>query len=269
MGTEYTDNHIDTREHLTVAHPIPDEIAGPAYRNLWGPSQWPAQSMLPDFTTSFKNYIEEIAKVEKILRELMAEAIGVDGAALSSLFDKKQQYRMRMIKYPGPPATASEADLNALGAHQDHTFTTLIHQVTEHIALQAQNGKGEWINCPPKDGTLVFIVGKTAQAVTYGVCSAAWHRVTALPPGSTDRFSIGVGTNLRYDTSLLSPSTLQFLESIQRDVQARYPGVGGEPDEYLSPLGSLDTLGMKVLHNYGVSHPEIMKRWVRSTSQFC
>ena len=266
---EYTDNNIDTREHLTVAHPIPGEIVGPAYQSLWGPIQWPDPSMLPYFTPSFKNYMEEVARVEKMLRELMAEAIGVDGATLNSLFDETQEYRMRMIKYLGPQATASEEDLQALGAHQDHTFTTLIYQITEHVALQAKNGRGEWIDCPPKPDSLVFVIGKSGQAATYGICSAAVHRVTALPPGSTDRLSISVGTNLRYDTSVLSPSSMQALETIQRNGNARYPGVGEKPDGYLSPLGPLDTLGMKVLHNYGVSYPEIMKRWVGSTSLFC
>jgi isopenicillin N synthase-like dioxygenase len=268
MGTEHTGTNIDTREHLTVAHPIPGEIVGPAYRNLWGPSQWPAPSILPDFIPSFKNYIEEVARVDKMLRELMAEAIGIDGKALSSLFDETQQYRMRMIKYPALPVAAEVGNLHALGAHQDHAFTVLIYQVTEHVALQVRNGNGAWINCPPKPGSLVFVVGKSAQAATYGACLAAMHRVTALPPGSTDRFSIAVGTNLRYDTSVLSPSSMQALETIQRNVSARYPGIGETPDEYLSPLGALDTLGMKVLHNYCVSHPEIMRKWVRSMSMF-
>lgn len=263
MGTEYTDNKIDTREHLTVAHPIPGEIVGPEYQCLWGPSQWPDTSVLPDFTPSFKNYMEEVARVEKILRDLMAQAIGVDPTELSSLFDQKQQYRMRMIKYPGPPATASAEDLQALGAHQDHTFTTLIYQVTDHSALQARNGKGEWIECPPKPGSLIFVVGKSGQAATFGACSSAVHRVVALNPGSTDRYSISVGTNLRYDLSTLSPSFKQTLDSIQRDANARRPGHEGQLDGYLSPLGSLDTLGMKVLNNYCISYPEIMKRWVR------
>lgn len=268
VGTEYTDNKIDSREHLTVAHPIPGEIVGPAYQNLWGPSQWPDPSVLSDFTASFKSYMEEVARVEKMLRELMAEATGVDLAALNSLFDQTQQYRMRMIKYPAPPAAASAEDLQALGAHQDHTFTTLIYQVTDHVALQARNGKGEWIDCPPKPGSLVFVIGKSGQAATYGVCSAAVHRVAALAPGSTDRYSISVGTNLRYDTSVLSPSSKQALDTIQRGINAQHPGIGDKLDGYLSPSGSLNTLGMKVLHNYGVSYPEIMKRWVRSTLQF-
>ncbi|KAJ5504561.1 hypothetical protein N7463_007435 [Penicillium fimorum] len=261
VGTEYTNNKIDTREHLTVAHPIPGEIVGPAYQNLWGPSQWPDSSVLSDFTPSFKNYMEEVARVEKMLRGLMAEAIGVNPATLNSLFDHNQQYRMRMIKYPGPPATASAEDLQALGPHQDHTFTTLINQVTDHVALQACNGKGQWIDCPPKPGSLVFVVGKSGQAATYGACSAAVHRVVALAPGSTARYSISVGTNLRYDLSVLSPSTKQTFDAIQRDVNAGRIGTEGHLDEYLNPLGSLDTLGMKVLNNYCLSYPDIMKRW--------
>ncbi|KAJ5172997.1 hypothetical protein N7492_005590 [Penicillium capsulatum] len=261
VGTEYTDSKIDTREHLTVAHPIPGEIEGPVYQNLWGPTQWPDPTILPEFTSSFKNYMEEVARVEKVLRDLMTEATGLNRDALNSLFDQTQQYRMRMIKYPGPPASTSAEDLQALGAHQDHTFVTLIYQVTDHVALQARNSKGDWIDCPPKPGSLVFVVGKSGQAATFGVCSAATHRVAALAPGSTDRYSISVGTNLRYDASVLLPSTKQALETIQRGVDARYPGIENELNGYLNPLGPLDTVGMKVLHNYGVSYPEIMERW--------
>ncbi|PYH86734.1 hypothetical protein BO82DRAFT_397311 [Aspergillus uvarum CBS 121591] len=141
-------------QHLTVASEFNAKIEGPLYCNLLGPTQWPSEGSLPEFAPLVQQPIKEVAGVANTVRGLAAKAMGIDNRLLDQLFDAKQQYRGRMIKYPSPPADADPAAVQALGAHQDTAFATLICQLTDHISLQVQNAQGTWIDCPPVPGYL-------------------------------------------------------------------------------------------------------------------
>ncbi|PYI35297.1 Clavaminate synthase-like protein [Aspergillus indologenus CBS 114.80] len=261
LGTEITCNKTDWREHLTVASEFNGKIEGPLYRNLLGPTQWPSAESLPDFAPLVQRLLKEVTGVATTVRELAAEAMGIDNRLLDQLFDAKQQYRGRMIKYPSPPADADPAAVQALGAHQDTAFATLICQLTDHIALQVQNAQGTWIDCPPVPGTVVYVVGKGAEAVTYGVCKAAWHRVIPPVPGSGPRYSIAIGTGLGLDTSTTAPETKDALQTLKEELRAQHGKLNDKLHGYLREDERFPTVGSRVFHNYARSYPEVVKRW--------
>lgn len=64
-----------------------------------------------------------------------------------------------------------------MGPHQDSGFLTLLLQATEHVGLEVQNKRGEWIEAPPIKDTLVINIGRALEALTAGVCTATTHRV--------------------------------------------------------------------------------------------
>lgn len=87
-------------------------------------------------------------------------------------------------------------------------LTSYLLQASDHRGLQAQNTKGEWIDCkvahprlrpyhahcfgsgPPIRGTLVVAIGQGLEALTEGVCASTTHRVLSPEAGRGARFSI-------------------------------------------------------------------------------
>src|ERR1700712_66169 len=78
-------------------------------------------------------------------------------------------------------------------------FTSYLLQVTNHRGLQVQNLAGQWIDCPPIDGTLVVAIGQGMEALTKGVCMSTTHRVLSPAPGSGARFSVPFFQGVSYD----------------------------------------------------------------------
>jgi len=85
----------------------------------------------------------------------------------------------------------------ALGHHTDPGVLTLLIQDATG-GLQALNGSGDWINVPPRPGTIVVNLGDVMQVWTNDRYRAAIHRVT--PMTTTDRYSIPLFFNPSSDT---------------------------------------------------------------------
>lgn len=262
LGSETTGGNSDWREHLTVARDVSDASSGPIYRNLLGPSQWPDPVVLPKFQPVMQDFTEQTTALAKTMRQLIAEAIGLDFNALESLFEEDQQDRMRLIRYPEPPASVDPSGTQSLGAHQDTTFGALIYQMSEHRCLQVLNPRGEWVDCPPVPGTVVYVVGQSFHAYTYGFCQAAWHRVIPPSPGDGARYSMVLASYIGHNTSLHSPKTQKALESIKDQIAKRHPDYKSVVPQYMQEESKYDTAGQRVFNSYVRSFPEVSKRWV-------
>ncbi|EWC46360.1 hypothetical protein DRE_04303 [Drechslerella stenobrocha 248] len=260
LGTEVTGGRTDWREHFTVASKHQGKIDGPIYRNLLGPCPWPSEDALPGFSSVVNKLIEGNAVVATTVQSRIAEALGIDEILLNSFFDEQRQYRARMIKYPAPPES-DQASTQGLGAHQDTAFATIIYQLTDHESLQLQNAQGDWVDCSPVPGTLLYVFGKSSNAITHGVCRAPWHRVIPPEAGSGDRYSIAIGTGIGLDTSLAAPETKRMLGELKTKLQAQYPNMDDTLHEYLQLDEQSPTVGMKVFYNYARSYPNITKKW--------
>ena len=66
-------------------------------------------------------------------------------------------------------------------------LSSYLLQASGHKGLQAQNTSGDWIDCPPIDGTLVVAVGQGLEAITSGVCRSTTHRVLSPEAGKGPR----------------------------------------------------------------------------------
>jgi hypothetical protein len=80
--------------------------------------------------------------------------------------------RLKFIKYPQSPPGSQ-----GVGPHKDSSglFTFLSQDDTG--GLQVLNKKGEWIDAPPIEGSLVVNIQQGFEAITGGVCTATTHRV--------------------------------------------------------------------------------------------
>ncbi|KAI1821279.1 hypothetical protein F4861DRAFT_478015 [Xylaria intraflava] len=270
LAAEITAGAIDRREQidLSTEHPVPGPDA-PIWDNLLAPNQWPSASVLPNFRRVYTDYMSRMGKISIQFTSLIAEAIDLPANAFDRYFDKDQQHKLKIVKYPdlAELGLGSDAQGQGVGPHKDSMLTSYLLQASDHKGLQVQNIKGKWIDCPPIDGTLVVAIGQGLEALTQGVCCSTTHRVISPKAGAGARFSIPFFQGVR------GSSTFEELETI---------GVGKVPDpikeqrrRVLEANGSrLDdveftfrsggiakTLGEATLRNRVKSHPDVGERW--------
>lgn len=122
---------------------------------------------------------------------MIAEALDLPSTALLPFFDTPQQHKLKLIEYPAPQISSSDAaaaadhgkntDVQGVGPHQDSGFLTFLKQATPHAGLEVQNKSGAWIPAPPIPETLVINIGRSLEVLTRGVCTATTHRVNLRP----------------------------------------------------------------------------------------
>ncbi|KAF4624053.1 hypothetical protein G7Y89_g14123 [Cudoniella acicularis] len=101
LDAEITAQIIDHREQIDLStdHAVrtPDQ---PLYRNLFAPTQWPTASYLPKFKPVYSEYITRMGEISIFFTSLIAEAIGLKKDAFNKYFDKDQQHKLKIVKYP-------------------------------------------------------------------------------------------------------------------------------------------------------------------------
>ncbi|CAG7934088.1 unnamed protein product [Penicillium olsonii] len=239
LCAEITALKPDHREQFDFATelpaPGPDE---PLYRNVVGPNQWPDEKAVPGFRKAFDDYLSELSTLAESFQILIAEALDLPSNALDQVFDKPQQHKLKLIKYPAPTTTDNgDSGFQGVGPHKDSGFLTFLLQGTPHHGLEVQNKNGTWISAPPIPGTLVVNIGRSLEALTGGICTATTHRVSLRPENfeSSDgslgpRFSFpvfqGVSLDLSADKiSLQIPDSVRSLvkdEKVKSDAEATF-----------------------------------------------
>ena len=200
LGGEITAKKVDWREQIDLStnHPLPSPGA-PLYHNLRAPNQWPSPDRLPQFRPVYERYIQEMSQLSTYFTSLIAEALGLASTAFDRYFDgDQQQHKLKIVRYPDldelnvPPLEngSTDGEIQGVGPHKDSMLTSYLLQASHHRGLQAQNVSGEWIDCPPRSGTLVVAIGQGLEALTHGVCASTTHRVLAPGRGQGSRFSI-------------------------------------------------------------------------------
>lgn len=101
---------------------------------------------------------------------LVAEAIGLPPDAFKRFFDEDQQHKLKIVKYPDLQELGLEGEGQGVGPHKDSMLTSYLLQASHHRGLQVQNHHGQWIDCPPIDGSFVVAIGQGLEAITQGVC---------------------------------------------------------------------------------------------------
>lgn len=83
-------------------------------------------------------------------------------------------------------------------AHSDFECLTLLF--TEQPGLEVLNGKGQWIDAPPRPGTLVLNIGDMTEVLSGGQYIATRHRVR--PMGQQERYSFPLFWTPDYYTTI-------------------------------------------------------------------
>ncbi len=270
LSAEVTAGAPDHREQidLSTEHPVPGPSA-PIYHNLLGPNQWPSAGLLPGFRPAFTEYMALMGAVSIRFTALVAEAIGLPATAFDKYFDDDQQHKLKVVRYPDAAelGASGRAGSQGVGPHKDSMYTSYLLQASPHRGLQVQNMGGEWIDCPPVEGTLVVAIGQGLEALTRGVCASTTHRVLSPAAGAGPRFSIPFFQGVKLDAELeeleavgVGPVPEEVREQRRRVLEAN----GGRLDdaEFTFRTGGVaKTLGEATLRNRVRSHPDVGERW--------
>ncbi|KAK2023131.1 2OG-Fe(II) oxygenase superfamily protein [Colletotrichum zoysiae] len=272
LSAEITAGKIDHREQidLSTEHPIPGPN-DPEHYNLRSPNQFPSDAILPGFRATFTEYMDRMGEVSMTFTSLIAEAIKLPPSAFSKYFDADQQHKLKVVKYPDlhelgitDPAVQGQG----VGPHKDSMLSSYLLQASHHRGLQVQNVRGEWIDAPPVEGTLVVAIGQGLEALTQGVCVSTTHRVLSPPAGQGARFSIPFFQGVRGDAEfeeLEAVGVGQVPEEIKeqrRAVLERNGGARLDDVEFTFRKGGVaKTLGEATLRNRVKSHPDVGERW--------
>lgn len=141
-------------------------------------------------------------------------------------------------------------------------LSSYLLQASPHNGLQAQNMVGEWIDCPPKDGTLVVALGQGLEAITDGVCASTTHRVLSPEAGLGPRYSIPFFQGVSFDAKF---EGMDVPEAVRKLKKENLEKSGGRKDdvEFTFVKGRWKSLGEATLMNRVKSHPDVGERWVR------
>lgn len=277
LDAEVTAHSIDHREQidLSTEHPLPS-ASDPRYRNLLAPNQWPSASLLPNFKPVYSDYMKRMGEISIFFTSLIAEAIGLPADAFNKYFDADQQHKLKIVKYPdlkelGLWKEGEPVEGQGVGPHKDSMLTSYLLQMTDHKGLQVQNLQGEWIDCPPIDGTLVVAIGQGMEALTQGVCMSTTHRVLSPAPGSGARFSVPFFQGVSLDAEFEELNDLEHgggvgrvpehIREMRRQVVARNGGRLDDVEFTFHGGGVARTLGEATLRNRVKSHPDVGERW--------
>lgn len=178
------DKIVDIKERFSMSRElIADEELSPNSR--MGKSQWPTRELLPDFETTMKNYICRLQRVTVALNH--AFALSLDLPEDHFDVDYRQPGTTLMLNYypPVDPAKLKSTQWS-FSPHTDYTAFTVLLQDSSG-GLQARNSAGDWIDVPPKEGTLVVNVGNLLARWTNDLYTSTLHR--ALHVGTEPRIS--------------------------------------------------------------------------------
>lgn len=262
LGKEITRFKTDWREQidLSTPHPVPSPEE-PLYRNLLAPNLWPDANALPDFREVYEDYMTKMGKMSIWFTSLCAEAIGLPATAFDKFFDgDAQQHKLKIVKYPDLEELGVEGEAQGVGPHKDSMLTSYLLQASHHRGLQVQNGEGQWVDCPPIDGTFVVAIGQGMEALTQGVCQSTTHRVQSPPRGSGARYSIPFFQGVSYDATFESMDVPENVKRLRQEILARR---GGRLDdiEFTFVKGMWSRLGEATLMNRIKSHPDVSEIW--------
>ncbi len=240
-GLEYTRGTQDWREQVDFGperasvEVKPDDAP---WKRLVGPNQFP--DALPELKPAILAWIEAVTGLGIRLIEVFAEALGQRADVFEPIYRDGPNQLLKIIRYPGRDKTESD---QGVGAHKDGGFVTILLQ-DEVGGLQVDDGRGGWIDAPPKRGTFVVNVGELLELASNGYLLANIHRVVT-PPAGGDRRSVAffLGANLA--------STIPVLD-LPPALATEVRGVTQDP---LNPL--FHEVGRNVLKSRLRSHPDV------------
>jgi isopenicillin N synthase-like dioxygenase len=241
---ERTGGLPDWREQIDIGaerSAVPFSAGLPAWRRLQGPNQWPER--LPELRPTTLRW--QAAAVDVLIRLLrgFALALGQGENAFETLYHDEPHQLLKLIRYPGRDAVAGT---QGVGPHKDAELLTLLLQDSQG-GLQVRPAAGDWIDVPPKPGTLVVNVGELLELASDGYLKATLHRALS-PPGGTERLSVAFFLGARLDATV---PVLPLPPELAREAR------GPDRDPH-NPL--FRQVGQNYLKGRLRSHPDVARR---------
>jgi len=187
------DGVLSYKEGIDIGPDIADAARAdptPGGDPLREPTPLPDEAALPGWRAAAADYFRAMEQLGARLMQSLARGLGLP----EDYFDAPFAFgisTLRLIHYPPrPPASfGPRADLFVShagatryligGAHVDSGFVTLLAQ--DGVAgLQAEDSAGNWVDVPPREGTLAVNFGALLQRWTGGRIRATRHRVIGL-----------------------------------------------------------------------------------------
>jgi isopenicillin N synthase-like dioxygenase len=151
----------------------------------------PPDPALPGWRAAVATYYRAMEGVGAILMASIARSLGLPETTFDGDF-RGGISTLRLIRYPlrqeggGVDLSGPEYSVTHQGErrlvigreHADSGFVTLLAQDGVE-GLQARNHAGDWIDVPPRDGTLAVNFGQLLERWTGGAVKATRHRVIA------------------------------------------------------------------------------------------
>jgi len=213
--------------------------------------------------------MRRMASISTFFTSLIAEAIGLPASAFDRFFDADQQHKLKIVKYPEvavPPLAASASaeekqkeDIarQGVGPHKDSMLTSYLLQASPQAGLQAQNARGEWVDCAPVPGTLVVAIGQGMEALTDGVCASTTHRVLSPREGEGPRYSVPFFQGVSYDAQFEAMDVPEAVLKLRDEARMERK----DDVEFTFVKGRWGHLGEATLMNRIRSHPDVGERW--------
>lgn len=148
----------------------PGDSCPPAGGLFHGANLWPA---LPGFRETIYEYLLAVRAVSFAVTRALERLFGLAAGDLQGRMGRATS-QLRLINYAGEalpaPATASD-----MGKHTDYEVFTLLYQTDS--GLQVCDPGGSWREVPPREGTLVLLVGNLLEVLSNGRFRSTPHRV--------------------------------------------------------------------------------------------
>ena len=244
-ASEITRGKPDLREQFDLGAErdvLPTDENSPFWARLQGPNQWP--EALPTLKPLLLEWQQAMTAMSLRLLRAFAEALSLPHNAFDQLYGDKPNEHIKLIRYPGQAADASN---QGVGAHKDSGFLSFLLQ-DQQAGLQVEVEEGRWIDALPRANTLVVNIGELLELATNGYLRATVHRVVS-PPKDSERLSIAFFLGARLDAVVpLYPLPSALLR------EARGPA--SDPD---NPL--FRDVGWNYLKGRLRSHPDVAERY--------
>ncbi|MFM7427635.1 MAG: isopenicillin N synthase family dioxygenase [Elainella sp.] len=185
-------------EALDPARPDYKEAFNLGTATLNGTSPWPeapepfhaeifrAEIFRSTLASFYQSCIQQIA-----YPLLQAVALALDLPDRFLVERHQQNFCLRLLHYPTPPASAETADLLRAGAHTDYGSLTLLFQEPQQGGLEVFTPQTDWMPVPALPGKLLVNIGDALQRWTNDHWHSTPHRVL-LPAAHPPRYSMAL-----------------------------------------------------------------------------
>ena len=244
-GVEYTREQRDQREQFDIGAEraaLALQAGDPAWKRLQGPNLWP--EALPQLRPVIHAWQQAMTGVALRLLRAFARSLSLPADAFDALYGTHPNEHVKLIRYPGQAATASQ---QGVGAHKDSGFLTFLLQ-DDQPGLQVEVTPDNWVDAVPKPGAFVVNIGELLEIATNGYLRATVHRVVS-PPARKERVSIAFFLGAQLDAEVP-------IYQLPAQLAAEAAGPTSDPD---NPL--LREVGWNYLKGRLRSHRDVAARY--------